>query len=161
MLARVRARQEGKDLIISPEDIRHLSQEDRMRFVLDEVKKAGILPKDIGDEIGVPYVRSYLTGYKTRQSAIFNYRPQVYPGKITLLRCVEEDQQTLAALKKFGGDTSDPAFGWGALSAEAVDVHMVPGNHDQVLQEPNVEALARSIRMRAEGTAREARGCAI
>ena len=117
-----------------------------MRLVFNEVKRAGILPADISDEIGIPYVEDYLTGYKTRQRAVFNYRPQIYPGKITLLRCAEEDPELVAAIRKFGGGTHDPAFGWGSLSEQQVEVHPVPGFHERVLEEPYVETLAHRLR---------------
>jgi amino acid adenylation domain-containing protein len=155
MLARVRARQEGKDLIISAEEIRRLGPEDQMRFVLEEVKNAGILPSDISDDIGLPYIRSYLTGYKTRQSAVLRYRPLPYAGKIKLFRCVEEDQELLAALKKFGADTGDSSYGWDDLSDSPVDVHMVSSYHEGMLQEPHVEALASLLKLCIMESARE------
>lgn len=147
LLARMRAREEGKSLVLSPEEIRRLGPAERLSYVFEEAKKAKILDENITDDIGIPYVRSYLTGYKTRQRAIFRYRPQVYPGRISLFRCVEEDQETLKALKKFGADTSDPSFGWAALSEEPVDLHMVPGYHERMLEEPYVKELAERIKM--------------
>jgi thioesterase domain-containing protein/acyl carrier protein len=146
MLARVRARQQGKNLSISAEQIRSLDANEKMLFVLDQVKEAGILDDNITADIGIPYVRSYMTGYKTRQKAIFQYSPRVYPGAITLLRCVEEDQEALESLKRFGGDTTDASFGWGALSHQAVDVRMVPGYHERMLQEPFVDAVADCLK---------------
>jgi amino acid adenylation domain-containing protein len=146
MLARVRARQQGKDLIISAEEIRSLDPDEQMLFVFDQVKEAGILGGNITADIGIPYIRSYVMGYKTRQKAIFQYSPEVYPGRITLLRCVEEDQEVLESLKRFGGDTIDPSFGWGSLSRQSVDVRIVPGHHERMLQEPFVDAIADCLK---------------
>jgi amino acid adenylation domain-containing protein len=146
MLARVRARQQGRDLILSAEEIRHLGPDERLLFVLEQVKKAGLLDDNITAEVGIPYIRSYMTGYKTRQKAIFQYVPEVYPGRITLLRCAEEDQEALESLQRFGGDTSDPSFGWSALSPYAVDVRTVPGFHERMLQPPYVDAVAEGLK---------------
>lgn len=47
---------------------------------------------------------------------ILHYRPQAYPGKLTIL--VNREQHM-----------SNPAIGWDGMARQGVEVHMVPGNH--------------------------------
>jgi amino acid adenylation domain-containing protein len=147
MLAQVRARQEEKELGLAADDLRHLSHDDQIRLVFNEVRDAGIFPPDISDEIGIPYVESYLTGYKTRLMAVFKYSPAIYPGKITLFRCAEDDPDLMAVLRKVGGENIDPAFGWSGLSEQPVEIVPVPGNHERALEKPHVRTLAHQLRI--------------
>lgn len=63
--------------------------------------------------------------------AIETYEPQVYPGKLTLL-CGE----VLSA---------DTELGWTHWAGDGVEVHFVPGNHDDFLYEPGVCAVAAQL----------------
>jgi thioesterase domain-containing protein len=40
----------------------------------------------------------------------------------------------------------DQAFGWARLAKGGVDVYFVPGNHDTMVEEPNVETVAARLR---------------
>jgi len=60
------------------------------------------------------------------------YRPGIYPGHMTLFRATEREE--------FFDD--DPLCWWGGLATGGIDVHPVPGNHDQILHEPQVQVLA-------------------
>jgi len=63
--------------------------------------------------------------------AIETYEPQVYPGKLTLL-CGE----VLSA---------DTELGWTHWAGDGVEMHFVPGNHDDFLYEPGVCAVAAQL----------------
>jgi thioesterase domain-containing protein len=67
------------------------------------------------------------------------YRPQVFPGRITVLRASEQDPLLAGA----------PAdLGWGGLANEGVEVLEIPGNHETLAREPNVAVLASALRSR-------------
>jgi amino acid adenylation domain-containing protein len=70
--------------------------------------------------------------YATNLQALKRYRPKPYPGKVTLFNAEQIDQGVLP----------DPQYAWTGL-AGAIEVHAVPGDHDTMLTEPNVAALAR------------------
>ncbi len=67
--------------------------------------------------------------------AAANYRPKVYPGKLTLFRSTERSIS----------DGTDEMLGWGSLAAEGVQVHPVPSNHFNMLREPAVKMLAEKL----------------
>ncbi len=66
---------------------------------------------------------------------LFAYEPRPYPGRLHL----------------FIGDSTpmgpylDPRMRWRALAADGADVRVVPGNHTDMLREPNVSVLAREL----------------
>lgn len=72
--------------------------------------------------------------YNTNLEALNKYRTRYYPGKVTLFNAAERDKAVIA----------DPIYGWAGLASE-VEVHKVPGDHDTMLMEPNVNVLARKI----------------
>jgi thioesterase domain-containing protein len=39
----------------------------------------------------------------------------------------------------------DPTLGWGSVAMGGVEVHTVPGIHEQILQEPAVRVLAPKL----------------
>jgi len=69
--------------------------------------------------------------------AMAQYRPRVYPGKLTIFRSVTRD----AAMGM------DELLGWGSLVSGGFEVHDVTGRHLEMLMEPNVRILAEKLRL--------------
>ena len=63
------------------------------------------------------------------------YVPQVYSGRITLIRCSER-----RAWRDY-----DPLDGWGDLATDGVEMHEVRGGHATIYREPYVGILARTL----------------
>ena len=72
--------------------------------------------------------------YNTNLRALNEYRSIFFDGKVTLFNAVERDPALVP----------DPQYGWVGLARE-IEVHEVPGNHDTMLSEPNVSALAARL----------------
>ncbi len=49
-------------------------------------------------------------------------------------------------LGMLGEIPDEAAWGWGRLSTELVEVHLVPSNHTTMLTEPHVQVLAEKLR---------------
>jgi len=122
----------------------------QLNFFLEQVRKGGLVTDEIPDDIGRAYLRRLLTGIRTRGSAWRNYEPDVYPGKITVIRCVEQEPFLYNTLAEFGADVEDPTAGWRWLSEEPVEVHFVPGYHERMMMQPSVGELAKVIAECAE-----------
>ena len=73
---------------------------------------------------------------RAQYQALKQYKPQVYPGRLTLFRA---RMQPLFSSHK-------PDKGWGRLAAGGLDIRIVPGNHLGMLQEPHVKTLAKELR---------------
>lgn len=77
------------------------------------------------------------------------YVPQVYPGKLTLFRASEPPAEwNFNARDKPSLDDwyeRDPSYGWGELAGGGIDIFDVPGDHNLMLKEPNIQILAAKL----------------
>ena len=69
----------------------------------------------------------------TNSRALGGYRTKFYPGKVILFNAVDQDPALIV----------DPLYGWSL--AENIEAHIIPGNHDTILMEPNVKVLADKL----------------
>jgi thioesterase domain-containing protein len=134
----------GKKLSLTLEEFRQLNPEAQLEFVLDHVRA---IPLFAGEPRRLQQARRTLKINQYHGRAIRNYRPRVYPDRITLFRSSEVDPESeyYQAVKDHP-HLADPAMGWGPLSTEAVDVYRVPGDHGKMVVEPNVRVLAQHVR---------------
>jgi thioesterase domain-containing protein len=68
--------------------------------------------------------------------AAMHYRPQPWPGPMTLFRASVQPDSRLPR-----------DLGWTPLAQGGVEVYELPGDHDLVFQEPNIQVLAGQIRI--------------
>jgi thioesterase domain-containing protein len=88
----------------------------------------------IGDASDIPEEHHKLM--ESHLQAAWNYRPQVYRGRVTLFRT-----RTLSLSR-----SHDPEMGWGELATGGVEIKMIPGAHYNLLEKPHVEALAAQLK---------------
>jgi amino acid adenylation domain-containing protein len=110
------------------DDVSWLDSDEQVESVLERAKKAHLLPP----EVGAAWLRRLLELHRNSLSAVLDYEPAIYPGRITLFR----------AERSAARDSAPDDWGWGRLSAEPVSVHAVPGDHHTMLSEPHVQTLA-------------------
>ena len=63
-----------------------------------------------------------------KREVTYEYKPAVYPGRITVL-------QTSTATET----------AWAALAMDGLDFHVIPGTHLNIFQEPRVKELADTL----------------
>jgi thioesterase domain-containing protein/NRPS condensation-like uncharacterized protein len=81
--------------------------------------------------------------------AAINYRPRPWAGPITLFRASVQPDPRLPQ-----------DLGWTPLAEGGVELYELPGDHDLVFREPNIQVLASQLRARLERSdAAEARQC--
>jgi hypothetical protein len=72
---------------------------------------------------------------------------EVYPGRITLFRPTELDQELVKnAAPELVRIVGNPAYGWDRLSPHPIDIHIIPGYHETMVFEPYVGVLAERLR---------------
>jgi amino acid adenylation domain-containing protein len=76
-----------------------------------------------------------LQALTTHYQVLKNYVPKPYPDRVTLFR---SQVQPLLVCPL-------PDLGWGRLAASGVEVHVVPGGHYSMLQEPHVRVLGKRL----------------
>jgi thioesterase domain-containing protein len=78
-----------------------------------------------------PEFKRLLQVFQANVLADSRYRPQRYPGRVTL----------------FKTETGHPdsTWGWGDIAANGVELHQIPGHHMNVLRPPHVQVLAEKL----------------
>jgi thioesterase domain-containing protein len=71
--------------------------------------------------------------------AAMNYQPRRWPGPITLFRASVQPDPRLPL-----------DLGWTPFAEGGVEVLELPGDHDLVFREPNIQVLAAQLRARLE-----------
>lgn len=140
--ARAEARRAGQALALPEHEWQPLGEEERLHYLLREMKRAGLL----GPEIGLRWVRRFLAQARARTWAVQQYQPQRYPGHLTLFRTREGIAAELEQLSVPPGDAYyGPAYGWELCCAQPVEVHTFAASHLTIVVEPYVRTLAAKL----------------
>jgi acyl-CoA synthetase (AMP-forming)/AMP-acid ligase II len=69
----------------------------------------------------------------TNKRALFAYKLNPYPGRVTLFRAKDPNDGY-----EYAADN-----GWSALAKGGVEIHNIPGEHEEIFAQPNVRELAK------------------
>jgi amino acid adenylation domain-containing protein len=108
-----------------------LPKNEQLAFILEQAKSAGLVPA----ELDIAEARRFLELLRSDVRATQNYGLHLYPGRITFFKASETLEGTF----------TDPTMGWSEWASGGVEVHFVPGNHANLMYEPQVEVLARKL----------------
>ncbi|MGD1020131.1 MAG: amino acid adenylation domain-containing protein [Verrucomicrobiia bacterium] len=108
-----------------------LPKDERLAFMLEQAKSAGLVP----EELDVSQARRFVTLVRSDLRATQNYGLHLYQGRITFFKASETP----------AGASSDPTLGWGEWASGGVEVHVVPGNHANLMYEPHVQVLGEKL----------------
>jgi thioesterase domain-containing protein len=113
------------------ESLADLPKDEQLAFILEQAKSAGLVPA----ELDVFQAHRFVEHVRRDLRATQNYGLRLYPGRITFFKASE----TLE------GTSADPTLGWSEWASDGVDVHIVPGNHANLMYEPHVQVLAKVL----------------
>jgi amino acid adenylation domain-containing protein len=113
------------------ESLAQLPKDEQLAFMLEQAKSAGLVPA----ELDVSEARRFVELLKSDLRATQNYALHLYPGRVTLFKASEE----------LAGTSPDPTLGWNEWVNAGVEVHIVPGNHANLVYEPHVQVLAEKL----------------
>lgn len=131
-----------QDVQITPEEIRALSPSHQLDYVIERMQAAD---RTISEELG-PWLKRQILIFKARIQSAKPYQIQKYHGRIDLFRATVRSSPSLDAVDL------DQTMGWSAVSTEPVTIHVIPGTHASIVEEPNVETLADALRARLENS---------
>jgi thioesterase domain-containing protein len=130
------------------EDFSALEVRDRRRFV---ARKFRTLARKLGAAVGLKqsqpvvdleevidpanFSEHELKLWEIHLRALESHTQQPYPGHVTLFRT-----RGHPLLSSFA-----PDLRWGFLAADGVIVNLIPGSHENIFMEPNVQALAQAL----------------
>jgi amino acid adenylation domain-containing protein len=123
-------------LAVSAEDVRQIAPDARI----------DTLTRRLRQEHGIAFEDPLWLGgrvdrFRARLRALEAYRPRPYPGRIVLMRAAETGIDDDVAVQY----PDDPTIGWRAFSTENVAVHVVPGSHATMADEPHVATLVEQL----------------
>ena len=75
------------------------------------------------------------SAYDINYVAVQNYELLPYDGKLVLFRAGYQ-----------GESEGDYDLGWSAIFKEGVEIHDLPGDHERIFLEPNIDTLANRLR---------------
>ncbi len=113
------------------ESLTELPEDHQLAFILEQAKISGLVPA----ELDAFQARRFVALLRSDLRATQNYQLHVYAGRITFFKANETLENP----------SSDPTMGWGDWARGGVEVHIVPGNHANMIYEPHVEVLARKL----------------
>jgi amino acid adenylation domain-containing protein len=128
-----------KALSVSIEQLRRLAPQEQLPYVVKQAQHVELLPKEIGQK----QASSLFKVFKANRLSLSSYRPQPYPGRITLL-CSTEDS---------GGERLEPTLGWGELSTSGIDIHRIASDHFSIVQTRRLAELLSRITSELSSTA--------
>jgi amino acid adenylation domain-containing protein len=109
----------------------------RLRRKLRLALQRGRAPRlsDVLDDNLAHLPAHHLAFMQQHYEAILAYRPEPYPGRVTLFRAESQALSHLAL----------PDKGWSALALGGVDIREFAGSHHTLLREPYVSGLAQQL----------------
>jgi amino acid adenylation domain-containing protein len=90
--------------------------------------------------LGRPVIPLLRDPSRSLAQAARSYRPSAYPGSITVFRACSPDAP----------HPTEGTLGWARVALGGVDVCEVPGEHLTIMHEPQVDELARNLRVRLD-----------
>jgi thioesterase domain-containing protein len=127
-------------------DIAGLAPDEQMDLLLDDLQRRDAMPLEIDRQT----LRRYFDVRIARIDAMCRYEPRPYAGKVTLFRTsqphLEIDLPEVRDIME-RATRGDLTYGWSELVAEPIDVRLVPGHHESMVNEPHVRDLAQELRL--------------
>ena len=122
-----------------PPPVRELTQISRSEKVLELVGRIRArlirLSCQIATTVNIKTIPSFMKDpWSINFVANSNYEPQIYDGRMTLFRAVRQRMPNAPA-----------DLGWGRFFTGGVDVRELPGTHETLWAEQNIEAFADSL----------------
>ena len=132
--------QEVRELCETTPSLKEMDLNQQIDFVLKEIGG----PDSFGG-ISQEYVRRVTKIHLNSTSAVRDYVPQPYNGRITILRAVEAGPQSHYVISHPALGRPEIMSGWSELSSEPLQILDVPGDHMTMMTEPHVRVMAERL----------------
>lgn len=119
----------NKTLIIPPEELRALNPDKMFEHVLDRAKVIQVVPQNANCEL----LRRYFEIYIAHGMALQTFFPEQFKLPLVLFRAINETEN-------YG-----PTLGWEKLCSHQLEIVDVPGTHNSIMYEPQVQILAERL----------------
>ncbi len=114
-----------------------LSWAERAKYIADKFKTRAIrFACMAAARMEIRIVPAFMrSAYDINYVAVQNYKPKPYDGKLVLFRASYQD------------DARGPYdLGWSSTFSEPIEIHDLPGDHERIFLEPNIDELAGELK---------------
>ncbi|HLG64405.1 MAG TPA: amino acid adenylation domain-containing protein [Ktedonosporobacter sp.] len=119
------------------DELAPLTVEEQLQHVLSLVRQANVELLSMDPR----WVRQQVLLFKSRMHTALSYKARQYPGPITFFRANERDE--LDQNKVLAENLDE--LGWQQMTALPLEVYLVPGYHNTIMNNPSVETLAQHL----------------
>jgi thioesterase domain-containing protein/acyl carrier protein len=118
-----------------------LEPTEQLSYFHEQLKRVNLFPLDSD----IKKVRGFVEVYKANIQMYHHYVPlEISQTRISLFKAaIEEPEETLS--DKLSEILREPTWGWSQLSTEPVAIHVVPGDHMTMMNQPHVQVLAEQL----------------
>ena len=118
-------------------NLSNLTLKSRIAYIWDKITTRAIRYTSMAAaRFNMAKVPAYMkSAYDINYVAIKNYKLTPFDGRLILFRAEEQT---------FSNGARD--LGWAKFFTRGVEIHDLPGDHDRIFLEPNIETLAESLR---------------
>jgi len=141
----------GAAFPLRAEALEGMEPEERLRRVVEALHALGAAPRSFG----APELRDHCQVFRERTASLSGYAPGPFSGPLTLFRAAEVPEEYARFFAPRDAEVAR-TLGWSRISP-AVEVHVVPGTHNTLGEEPHVGVFAERVR-RSLARAREGVG---
>jgi len=127
----------GGNLSLAWEEIRKLPSEEQVSTIWQEAQQAHLIPPDFPRD----RLEHLLTLMNLNHQAIRSYSPPPYTGEITLLRAALGSLALAPEAMLHVQET----LGWEKVVTGSIEVHTIPGYHEQMVHPPQVAIVANTL----------------
>lgn len=131
--------QASKEPPLTPELLSTLEDEAQLHTVLQHIQQQQAFPEEL-----LPWLQRFLQHTQADRQMIQSYQPDSYPGQITLFRADAHSEKSLPV--SLTVMYHQLTYGWEAYSTSPLKVLPVPGTHDTIMEQPNIQILAAQLR---------------
>ncbi|MBF0136262.1 MAG: amino acid adenylation domain-containing protein [Magnetococcales bacterium] len=132
----------GTPLEITRAMMTTLNPEEPLRHLFERLKKNDILPADAN----IAHFQGFIRVYKTNLQVRYTPPQEHLPVRMVLFSSRDLQPDNLTTEKMDPAIRLDPFQGWSPYSAKPVELHVIPGDHLTMMQQPHVEILAEKLR---------------
>jgi myxalamid-type polyketide synthase MxaB len=137
-LVNIANRCSGADVRISYERLSRFAPDEQFGAALEEARKTGMIPPDTPES----FVRRLVHVGEANVRVLQSYRPSALATPVLFFV-----PETKGALAELSGRTppSDEDLGWSREVAQAVEIHVVPGDHFSIMIGESAAKIAREL----------------
>jgi len=115
----------------------HLDWKSRAKYIYEKISTRAIRMACMAAvALHIKRVPAFMrSAYDINYVAVQNYTVRPYDGKLVLFRASYQ-----------GEEEGEYDLGWSSIFTQGVEIHDLPGDHERIFLEPNIDQLADSLR---------------